>query len=156
ATNAPANISGVEPFTVAGDYSTPNEAYFQYADWVIQQAAARGIAVLLTPSYLGYDGGDEGWYSEMQANGTAKLEAYGRYVGTRFKNDTNIIWVQGGDYDPPDKSLVDAIAKGIAETDPGSIQTAHGAPETAALDYWQGYSWLALNNVYTYDDVFSP
>src|SRR5690606_28981496 len=30
---------------------------------------------------------------------------------------------------------------------------AHGAPETAALEYWADESWLHINNVYTYEPV---
>ncbi len=36
-----------------------------------------------------------------------------------------------------------------------ALQTAHGAPETAALTEWAGYPWLGLNTVYTYDDVYT-
>src|SRR5690348_16876001 len=43
----PTNRSGDGPFTVPGDFSTPNEAYFAYADRVIAMAAQRGIQVLL-------------------------------------------------------------------------------------------------------------
>jgi hypothetical protein len=56
ATNAPANAYGQPPFLKAGQYDTPNEAYFQHADWVLRRAAEKGFLVMLTPSYLGYDG----------------------------------------------------------------------------------------------------
>lgn len=154
ATNAPRNFNGDPPFTTPGDYATPNEAYFAHVDAVIAKAAAKGILLLLTPSYLGFDGGDEGWYQEMVANGTAKLRAYGRYLGQRYAGNSNILWVNGGDYNPPDKSLTRAIALGIAETAPNALQTAHGAPETAALEYWSGESWLKLDNLYTRDPVY--
>ena len=57
ATNAPANAYGQPPFLKPGQYDTPNEAYFQHADWVLRRAAEQGFLVLLTPSYLGFDGG---------------------------------------------------------------------------------------------------
>ena len=155
ATNAPRNIYGVGPFTTPGDYSTPNEAYFAHVDWVIQQAAAHGMVVLLAPSYAGYDGGDQGWYQEMVANGTTKLRNYGRFLGQRYGNYSNIVWVQAADYNPPNKSLVDAIAEGILETDPDALQTAHGAPESNVADYWSGRSWMAINQVYTYSETYT-
>src|SRR5271169_1729065 len=45
----PKNVYGVDPFTTPGDFSTPNEAYFAHADWVIKKAAENNILVLLVP-----------------------------------------------------------------------------------------------------------
>jgi hypothetical protein len=154
ADKAPANIYGDKPFNVDGDFSTPNEAYFAHADWVLRRACELGLMVLLAPSYAGNNGGDEGWYGEMVRSGPEKLLGYGRFLGRRYAGLDNIIWVQGGDYNTPDKNLVRAIAKGIGETDPGALQTAHGSPGTAALDYWRGEPWLDVNNVYTYEPVW--
>ena len=151
--NAPANFYGDKPFLVDGDYTTPNEAYFAHADWVLKRACDIGLLVLLAPSYAGYGGGEDGWYHEMVENGPQKLKEYGRFVGRRYSALDNILWVQGGDYNPPDKDLVRAIAEGIRETDPGALHTAHTAPETAARDYWPDEPWLAVNSVYTYGSV---
>lgn len=153
ASNAPANIYGDRPFRVDGDYGTPNEAYFRHVDWVLRRACELGLVVLLTPSYAGSRGGDEGWYGEMTANGPDKLRAFGRFLGARYRDLDNILWVQGGDYNPPAKDLVRAMAQGIRAADPRALQTAHTAPGWAALDYWKGEDWLAINNVYTYGSV---
>lgn len=150
---APANAFGEAPFLTPGDFGTPNDAYFDHAAWVVQQAAARDLLVLLTPSYLGYDGGNEGWYQEMIANGPDKLRGYGRYVGRRFGDRRNVLWIQGGDFNPPDRDIVRAIADGIGEQDPDALQSAHAAPETSALDYWRGEPWLQVNTVYSYRRV---
>ncbi|PSJ58642.1 DUF4038 domain-containing protein [Pseudaminobacter soli (ex Li et al. 2025)] len=154
ADRAPANIYRDKPFKIDGDFATPNEAYFAHADWVLRRACELGFLVLLAPSYTGHDGGNEGWYQEMVRSGKQKLLAYGRFVGKRYAGLDNILWVEGGDYNPPEKDLVRAVAQGISETDPGALHTAHNAPETAALDYWRGEPWLKVNNVYTYDPVW--
>ena len=181
ATNAPANAYGQLPFhnqpfeTVAAladllpsgtlakygtlaatlftDYGAPNEAYFAHADWVLRRAEQKGFLVLLTPSYTGYKGGTQGWYRAMIMNGADRLRQYGEFLGRRYRDFANIVWVHAGDYDPPEKDLVRAIAEGIREFDPRALHTAHGAPETAALEYWQGEPWLQVNNVYTYGPV---
>jgi len=70
----PVNREGEGPFTTPGDFATPNEKYFAHADWVLRQAADRGMAVFLFPAYLGYKGLDEGWYQEVLLNGTAAKE----------------------------------------------------------------------------------
>jgi hypothetical protein len=146
----PANVFGVPPFRRAGDYSTPNEAYFAHAEYVVAAAAQRGILVLMTPTYMGYNGGSEGWYAEMVANGEAKLRTYGQYVGNRFKDHPNVLWVQGGDYNPPEKTLLRAVANGIRDVDPARLQTFHGVRGTAALAFLgTGEPWLTVNNIYT-------
>jgi Protein of unknown function (DUF4038)/Putative collagen-binding domain of a collagenase len=150
ATKAPANAYGQMPFLLPADYSTPNEAYFSHADWVLRRAAERGFLVLLTPSYTGWKGREEGWYRAMAENGPERLHQYGEYLGRRYRDFTNILWVHAGDYNPPQKNLVRAIALGIQEHDLRALHTAHGASGTAALDYWQGEPWLKVNTIYTY------
>lgn len=154
-TNAPANAYGDTPFLVTGDFGTPNEAYFAHAEWVLQRAQEKGILVLLAPAYLGAGGGNEGWYRAMLGNGPEKLREYGEYLGNRFRAYPNILWTHAGDYNPTQKDLVQAIAEGIRAVDPRALHTAHSAPGTAALDYWAGEPWLHINNVYTYDPVYS-
>lgn len=150
--NAPANFYGEAPFLGAA-FEVPNEAYFRRAEMVIQAAADRNLLVLLCPAYLGAGGGPEGWYQEMVAAGPEKLKDFGRYVGRRFAKFLNIIWVQGGDYDPPDKALVTAIAEGIADAAPDVLQTIHANRDTVSNVYWQGADWLDIDTIYTYDDV---
>ena len=151
--NPPRNAYNAAPFTRAGDFSTPNEAYFAHAEYVIAKANEKGMLVLLTPAYMGYQGGSEGWYQEMSANGATKLRAYGQWVANRFKNYDNIIWVQGGDYNPPDKTLARAIANGIRDVDTTGkwLQTFHGGRGTGALEFLNTTSdpWLNVSNIYT-------
>ena len=151
----PNNIYGTPPFEVPGDFATPNEEYFQHADWVLERAAEEGFLVLLTPAYTGWIGGSDGWWEELKTSGVETLREYGRYVGLRYTGMQNIIWTQGGDGDPPDKELIDAIADGIHDADPDALQTVHTNRDTPPLEYWSGRDWLAINNFYTYDDVYS-
>jgi hypothetical protein len=156
ASHAPANFYREQPFLTPGDFSTPNERYFQHADWVLERAAAKNVLVLLTPDYLGYDGQDEGWWKELSKLGPEKLRAWGRYVGERYARFNNILWVNGGDYSAPDRSIVRAVAEGLRESNPTALQTAHNGPETLTLDYWStsGDGWLSINSVYTYGPVY--
>jgi hypothetical protein len=92
----PNNRNGDGPFLTSGDFSTPNEAYFRHADWVIKKAEEKGLLVFLFPCYLGYGGGNEGFWKELNANEARKSRDYGRFLGTRYRRFTNIIWVHGG------------------------------------------------------------
>jgi hypothetical protein len=155
ARNAPRNYYNAEPFTTPGNFSTPNEAYFAHADWVLGRARDLGFVVLLVPAYLGYGGGGQGWYSDLVSNSNSQLLAYGRFLGQRYRSFDNIIWTHGGDYNPPNRNVVRQIAAGIREYDADVLTTTHNAPESAAMDYWGSESWLTLNNVYTYGAVYS-
>lgn len=153
ASRAPANAHGQQPFRVPGDFATPNEDYFAHAAWVLKRAEEKGMIVLLAPAWLGYQGGGDGWYREVMAAGLRKLRGYGRFLGLRYGSFSNIIWMHAGDFNPPQKDLVRAIAEGLLEFDRNALHTAHCAPETAVLEYWAGEPWLALNNIYTYKSV---
>ncbi len=155
ADSAPRNAAGDAPFLTANDFSTPNEAYFAHAASVIQKAADRNMLVLLTPAYMGYNGGNEGWYKVMTSNGATKLRSYGRYLANRFSAFNNIVWVHGGDYSPPNRSLLDAIANGIHDVNTSWLHTFHGSPESAARDFIGTSSWLDINTVYSYDTDLS-
>jgi hypothetical protein len=145
-----------------GDFNTPNEAYFEHAHWVLEQAAERGLLVLLAPCYLGYAHAGwpgeqlaaEGWYGEVAINGYGRCRQFGRYVGKRFGDLDNLLWVMGGDRDPGDVLLeIGEMARGIGEADVRHLFTAHCAPESTPADEYRGEPWLNVNNTYTYGIV---
>jgi hypothetical protein len=152
AVDPPRNAYGDGPFTTPGDFSTPNESYFAHADWVINEAASRGMLVLLTPAYLGFGCGAEGWCQEMNANGTTKMFNYGVFLGNRYKNFKNIIWVHGGDTNanayPGTGDIMRAVINGIKSLDGPRVHTAHCGPETSALDCYNE-AWLDVNTTYS-------
>lgn len=154
ADRAPANAAGQAPFTTPNDFTTPNEAYFAHADRVIDLAAARGIAVMLFPAYLGINGGDEGWFAAMSAMAPAKCRRYGDFVGKRYATRTNIIWMWGGDHTPPLGSAgelcMKAIADGIRAAAPTALASAHWKPESTSRDEPMFASMIDLVGVYTY------
>lgn len=151
------NAYGERPFVVPKDYTRPNEKYFAHVDWVLLRAAERGFLVLLTPSYLGYQGGDQGWYRAMRENGVRRLRAYGNYLGLRYRNMTNLIWVHGGDYSPPERGPMEAIMHGIRETNPAALHSFHGGRGTAARAFLGSEAvWLDVNTIYTDENSVVP
>ena len=111
------------------------------------------MLVLLVPAYLGFGGGKEGWYQAMRANGPEKLRQYGRFLAKRYARFQNIVWVHGGDFNPPDRSLTRSLAEGIREVASHFLHTAHCGPETMASDFWGDEPWLDFNTLYTYGPV---
>ena len=59
-----------------GTSRRPDDAYFRRARAFVDRAARHGVAVLLAPVYLGFDGGKEGWWAETLREGnTAEVLA---------------------------------------------------------------------------------
>jgi hypothetical protein len=147
-------FDGIAPFTTPGDLSTPNPAYFDRAAAMIDAAAAKGMVVLLDPIETG------GWLGVLDANGVQKARHYGAFLGNRFKDHPNIIWMSGNDFqswrDSAQNRLVRAVMLGLADTDASHIQTIE-------LDYYVSASMqdgplrplLGLDAVYTYRPTYA-
>jgi hypothetical protein len=164
APDPPRNMAGEAPFTTPGDFGTPNPAYFDHARWVLEQAAERNLLVLLCPCYLGFrEAGwpgpvswNEGWFGEIIKNGFDRCRAYGRFVGGRFSDLDNLLWLMGGDANPGTALVpVSQMAEGIKEADPRHLMTAHCRPESAPVDEYRGEGWVDINNTYSYGIVHS-
>ena len=73
----------------------------------------------------------------LQANGATKAFNYGAYLGNRYKNSPNIIWMSGNDFAPgatrPTRNLVLQVMQGIHRTDPNHIQTIEGTARRQLL-----------------------
>ncbi|MBI1852190.1 MAG: DUF4038 domain-containing protein [Planctomycetes bacterium] len=147
-------FDGIVPFTTPGDISTPNEIFFARVDHMLNLAAQHGIVVLLDPAETG------SFLSVLLSNGMTKSRNYGRYLGTRYRNFDNIIWMSGNDFqsweNPGDDAVVQEVARGIQDTDDRHIHTVE-------LDYLvsgslDDPSWrpiIQLNASYTYYPTYA-
>ena len=151
ATNAPKTKAGLAPFNSQQDLSAPNPRYFDFAHEVIEQAGEQGISVWLCPAYLGYGGGDEGWFKTIKRGSPETLRRYGQFLGKRFKDLPNIVWVQGGDFAPKPADLWTAneLAEGIREGGAMQLQTAHASRTQSAAPAFGEPAWLDINTTYT-------
>jgi len=95
----PADYYGNQPFTTPDALDTPNPTYFARVSGVIDQALALGLYVELFHTYVGGDGGADGWESVITNghNTDAICFNWGVYLGNTFKQP-NIIWMHGGDH----------------------------------------------------------
>jgi hypothetical protein len=146
----PPDRSGNDPF-LENDLAKPDEAYWAHVDRVLEKSEQSGFLVLFFPAYLGCC--EDGYLQLLRDNGVAKARAYGRWLGARYRERTNLIWVHGGDRVPDDAiEEVRAVRDGIGEEDPGKLHTVHWAPET---DPWIpfGEDWIDLYTAYTYGPV---
>jgi len=159
ASDAPRNAYGESPFRDTTDFTTTNDAYFDHAEWIVSEAEARGMMVLLAPAYVGYGGGAEGWWVEMSGMPLAICTAYGDYVAGRLAAHPNIVWVEGGDYLPPAGSAGEACAlavtRAIQARIPSSLHTGHWARGSSSRDSVAFTPLLQLDAFYT-DETTHP
>ena len=148
-------VSGTKPFTsmIHGtryyDLTTPNEAYFAHVDDVIRMAEKDGILVMIDPLETA------GLLQTALANGPARCRAYGRYLGNRYKDFPNIVWLNGNDFqkwkDPGADVVILSVARGIKDEDPSHLQTIElNYQASCSLDDPNWASIVGLNLAYTY------
>jgi Protein of unknown function (DUF4038)/Putative collagen-binding domain of a collagenase len=154
---------GIVPFTAnvpstsSYDLTTPNEAYFARVDRMLQLAAAQGIQLLLDPCETGTFVLQT---SLMLDNGTNRCRAYGQYLGNRYKNFPNIIWMSGNDFqtwrNAADDAVVRTVAQGIKDTDTNHLHTIElDYLVSSSLDDPTWNSILGLNATYTYYPTYA-
>lgn len=129
------------------DITRPVEAYWRYADAVMEEATRRGFFVIM--SDLWYGAGKGLWMHHVQPDSAA---VYGRFLGRRYARFKNLMWMHCGDRNP-DRNLAAcarALAEAIREGAPHHLHTAHNAHESASSAFFHQEPWLDVNMAYTY------
>ncbi|MEJ7708793.1 MAG: DUF4038 domain-containing protein [Pyrinomonadaceae bacterium] len=118
-------MDGERPFDSKDDILKPNEAYWRYFDEVVQAAQSRDLLVAIAPIWIRWGGNDKhGWRSQLNDQ---NARPYGRFLGQRYRNFKNIIWILGGDANPIERTrAVAEIARG-STGDCAAIQLITGA-----------------------------
>jgi hypothetical protein len=142
------NAYGEHPL-IDNDPTRPNEAYFAYVDELIRMAAAHGLYVGLLPTW-----GDKVtpmWGTGPCVFDEANARVYGRFLGARYRNQSNVLWVLGGDrpaeHDGHDyRPIWRALAAGIDEGS-GSrpFKTYHPMGGQSSSAWLRDEAWLDVN-----------
>jgi hypothetical protein len=95
----------------------PDNDYWDDVERVLRLAAEHGLYVGLLLTWGKYVTSD--WQNGLVDGffNVANAEAYGRFIGSRFKDHPHIIWILGGDKAAPTdaaKAIWRAMARGIA------------------------------------------
>lgn len=150
------NVDGQAPFTstsyTAASFESINNPYWNRVDYIVNQAKSRGIVCMMCPAYLGFGGGvgtsgDQGWDYQVDAETDADLQTYGATLATRYTQG-NVVWVMGGDYDPPNAAKGWNIATGIRSVRSSDLITFHGYRGSSGWVNASALSGFNLNNIY--------
>jgi hypothetical protein len=130
-----------------GDTTSTAAKYWANVDAIVTAAAKNGIQVIFDV----YDNYNPWFGGATSPNSTAKLNAYGQFLGKRYVGFDNILWMIGNDYNESatgDANLAAVIA-GIRQYDTRHVGWAFD-------EFGAGYdntglrSDLTLNTIYEY------
>lgn len=134
------------------DLGRPNEKYFQFVDYVVDKAASLGLFVAMMPSW------GDAWNVQPHSFNRAYFTvensfAFGKYIGSRYKNQWNIVWVMGGDRNPETSThyaIIRSEVKGIKEGDGGKhLMTYHPGGDCSSASFFHEDKWLDFNMTQT-------
>jgi len=112
--------------------------YWDHMDFIIKSAEKRGI-------YIGMDCIWGGMVGSGQMS-VKEAQAYGKFLGERYKNSPNIIWFIGGDIRGDVKTDVwEALATSIKAVDNNHLMTYHPRGRTSSATWFNDAQWLDFN-----------
>jgi hypothetical protein len=116
---------------------------------MVEMAANHGITLLLDPAETG------SFRDLLKDNGSAKAEAYGAFLGDRYKAAKNIIWFLGNDYQTEQWETYDpyeiALSKGLRQADSNRLQTIElNFNESTSYDNAAWNPLIDIATAYTY------
>lgn len=128
------------------DPALPNPAYFEHVDSIIKLAQQSGITLA-----IGLD------HPTVRLANLDTARAYGKWIGKRYKECTNIIWVATY-LIPEGKNLqvMRELVRGLHEGDEGShLITCHPDPAypVATSGIAHSEEWLDFNCIQTFSSV---
>ena len=138
-------------FQTDTDITRPVEAYWAYAEQVLDEAEQRGLFVI--HSELWYGAGRGLWMHHVKPD---NAKVYGAFIGRRFARFKNLMWMHAGDRNP-DQNLAECtrvLAREIAAAAPHHLHTVHNAHEFASARFHHEDPWLDVNLGYTYGAAY--
>jgi hypothetical protein len=142
------NMEGNKPL-FDNDPTKPNEKYFEHVDWVIKKAEEKGIFIGLLPTWG--DKIDPQWGIGPKIFNQQNAFLYGQWIGNRYKNYPNIIWINGGDRQGGNENFViwNALANGIKSVDKNHLMTFHPMGGNSSSKWFHNQDWLDFNMMQT-------
>ncbi|MDI3321147.1 glycoside hydrolase family 140 protein [Pinibacter soli] len=119
--------------------SSDRNNYWNHMDFVIDEAAQRGIYMALVPT----------WGSGAVKSGkvtVAQAKAYATFLAERYGDRPNIIWLNGGDVKGADSIDVwNTIGSTLCAKDPNHLITFHPRGRSTSSIWFHNEGWLDFN-----------
>jgi hypothetical protein len=128
------------PLTTTGNSVDDPEQYdyWDHVDYLIDLAREKGLYMALVPI----------WGSNVR-NGSITREKAGKYaawLAGRYKDKSNVIWVNGGDINGSDSTAIwKTIGSVLRQISPGQLITFHPFGRTQSSKWFHNETWLDFN-----------
>ena len=112
--------------------------YWDHMDYIIKRAEQQGIYVAMVCI----------WGSVVRSGQMSVDDAkkYGTFLGERYKDSPNIIWVIGGDtYADRNQEIWEALAQSIRKADRNHLMTFHPFGRTSSATHLNDKEWMDFN-----------
>lgn len=112
--------------------------YWDNLDWVLDQAAQRGIYVALVPVW--------GGVVEAGEVNAGNVEAYAKFLATRYGSHPNVFWMVGGDtHGDKNSGVWNQLGRTLKANDPNHLITFHPFGRTQSSMWYHIEPWLDFN-----------
>lgn len=127
------------------DPETPNPEYFDFVETILKLAEVHEMYLALVPTWG--DKIDKVFGIGPEVFNESNAYKYGKWLGKRFCNTPNLIWMNGGDRSGGGKNFAvwDALAKGIRSEDPPHLITFHPLGDASSSMWFHDTEWLDFN-----------
>lgn len=110
--------------------------YWDHVDFIIDEAAKRGIYMALVPV----------WGGNIKRVSVEQATAYAKFLAERYKNKSNIIWLNGGDIKGGDAlDKWNAIGNTIRAIDKNHLVGFHPRGRNSSSTWFHNEKWLDFN-----------
>jgi hypothetical protein len=127
-----------------------NNDYWDHVDYIVNRAGHSACTSALLPSW-----GDK-WNLKSWGVGPwiftpENAKVYGRWLGQRYKDASNIIWILGGDRPietEAHEGVIEAMARGLAKGDGGRyLMSFHPWGGQSSSKWFHKADWLDFNMI---------
>ncbi len=156
-----------QPLVVPGGSPNQPNDFWDHADYIIDQAAKKGLYVGLLPCWGWNYVNGSGSRGNLKIFDEASAKEYGMFLGKRYRDSPNIIWIIGGDddpmldsdYRPIYRAMAEGIAQGVTGESPAwnekhsawdkVLMTFHPRGNRRSSEFFHEDAWLDFNFMQT-------
>lgn len=121
--------------------------YWDHVDYIVKKADSLGLYIGFLPTWG--DKWNKKWGIGPEIFNPRNAEIYGEWLGKRYKDQSSIIWILGGDRPVETelhKEITRAMARGLKKGDGGShLMTWHPTGGRGSAEWFHSDEWLDFN-----------
>ncbi len=125
----------------------PNNDYWDHVDYIVNKAESLGLYIGFLPTWG--DKWNKKWGVGPEIFTSENAEVFGHWLGQRYKNTSNIIWILGGDRPietEAHRAIIEAMVRGLAKGDGGRhLMTFHPVGGQTSATWFHQADWLDFN-----------